>query len=88
MEKLENKFDQAELKSMLSNHYKYTGSLKAKQILDNFDGENVNFKKVIPSDFKRLLAVTAMYEETGMSHEDAQIEAFYDCTQSGEGERK
>ena len=34
MEKLENTADITELKTMLEKHYKYTGSKKAKKILD------------------------------------------------------
>ncbi len=79
MEKVENKTDCEELKSMLKKHLKYTGSKKAKKILDDFDNELQYFKKIIPEDYKRLVTSTTKYEEQGMSREDAQIEAFYEC---------
>ncbi|MBE5896531.1 MAG: glutamate synthase large subunit [Lachnospiraceae bacterium] len=79
MEKVENKTDCEELKSMLKKHLKYTGSKKAKKILDDFDNELQYFKKIIPGDYKRLVTSTTKYEEQGMSREDAQIEAFYEC---------
>ncbi|MCQ2500215.1 MAG: glutamate synthase subunit alpha, partial [Lachnospiraceae bacterium] len=79
MEKVENKPDKIELKTLLENHVAYTGSAKAKKILSNFDEELLKFKKIIPADYKKLIAVTSMYEEQGMSREQAQIEAFYTC---------
>ncbi|MBQ0079589.1 MAG: glutamate synthase subunit alpha, partial [Eubacterium sp.] len=88
MEKIENKADRLQLSDLLQNHVKYTGSLNAQKILDNFADEIANFKKIIPADYKNLLSATSMFEEQGMSHEDAQIEAFYKCTQSREEERK
>ncbi|MCR5267881.1 MAG: glutamate synthase subunit alpha, partial [Lachnospiraceae bacterium] len=81
MEQIENKTDREELQKMLENHVRYTGSKKAAQILANFKEELPRFKKIIPEDYKKLIVMTGMYEEQGMSHEDAQIEAFYACTQ-------
>ncbi|MCQ2081042.1 MAG: glutamate synthase large subunit [Lachnospiraceae bacterium] len=80
MEKVDNKTDYEELKSMLEKHVKYTGSIKAKKILDNYKEELKNFKKIIPEDYKKLIVMTGTFEEQGMSREDAQIEAFYACT--------
>ena len=80
MEKVETRTDREELKVILEKHVKYTGSVKAKKILENFVEELPKFKKIIPEDYKKLLSVTNMYEEQGMSREDAQIEAFYTCT--------
>ncbi len=81
MEQIENKTDREELQKMLENHVRCTGSKKAAQILANFEEELPRFKKIIPEDYKKLIVMTGMYEEQGMSHEDAQIEAFYACTQ-------
>ena len=77
MEKVENKFDQEELRSILKKHVKYTGSFKAKEVLSNFEAYLPKFKKLIPGDYKRLLTLSAQFEEQGMSREDARIEAFY-----------
>ena len=79
MEKVDTKTDCEELKNMLQQHVKYTGSTKAQKILANFDEELTKFKKIIPADYKKLIATTSMFEEQGMSREDAQIEAFYKC---------
>ena len=80
MEKVENKTDVEELREMLEKHFAATGSEKARKILDSFREQLPNFKKIIPGDYKKLIAMTGMFEEQGMSREDAQIEAFYACT--------
>lgn len=76
-EKVENKFDQEELRSILEKHVAYTGSKRAKEVLAHFSEYLPKFKKLIPGDYKKLLQLSAGFEEQGMSREDAQIEAFY-----------
>ncbi|NOQ89767.1 MAG: hypothetical protein GQ549_02355, partial [Gammaproteobacteria bacterium] len=45
-----------ELKTLVENHLKYTDSVVAKAALDNW-GETVKqFIKVMPTDYKRVLA--------------------------------
>ncbi|MCR4990201.1 MAG: glutamate synthase large subunit [Lachnospiraceae bacterium] len=80
MEKVEVKSDIEELKNMLKSHVKYTGSVKASKILDNWKEELPKFKKIIPGDYKKLMVMTGTFEEQGMSREDAEVEAFYACT--------
>lgn len=77
MESIEHKSDREELKKLLENHAKYTGSAKAKLILDNFDEYLPKFKKIIPSDYKKIVQYTEDFIEHGMSIKEAQIEAFY-----------
>jgi glutamate synthase domain-containing protein 2/glutamate synthase domain-containing protein 1/glutamate synthase domain-containing protein 3 len=43
------------IKHLLANHYKYTQSLKAKQILDDFHKYAHIFVKVMPLEYKRIL---------------------------------
>ena len=50
---------QKELLGFVTNHAKYTGSRVAQQILDNWNHELANFVKVMPKDFKRVLAENA-----------------------------
>ena len=76
-EKLESKNDREELKRMLEKHLLYTGSSKAKAILEDFESYLPKFKKIIPADYKKMISLTAEYMEQGMSNEEAQIEAFY-----------
>ncbi len=77
MEKVETKFDREELYAMLKAHAAHTGSRKAGKILENFEDYLPKFKKIIPGDYKRLLQLSAQFEEQGMSRQEAQTEAFY-----------
>jgi glutamate synthase domain-containing protein 3 len=54
--------DEATIKRLLSNHLKFTGSPIAKAILDDWDRERRYFVKVIPNDYKRVLANMAEIE--------------------------
>ena len=76
MEKLESKNDKEKLRELIEKHVAYTGSEKGQRILDNFDEYVGSFKKIIPEDYKEMLHFTAQFEEQGMDHEQAQIEAF------------
>ena len=58
LEKLVINEDKEELKTLISNHYRYTKSDVAEKILSNWDKELANFKKVMPIDFKRVLMET------------------------------
>jgi glutamate synthase (ferredoxin) len=82
MEQIDNKGEKQELEEILKKHVKYTGSKKAKTILDHFDEYLPKFKKIIPADYKKLLHLISGFEEQGMSREKAQIEAFYASTKA------
>ena len=47
--------DVTELKTMIENHAKYTGSNVAKTILSKWDSSLQQFRKVMPVDYKRAL---------------------------------
>ena len=78
MESVEHKADKEELKTLLMNHVKYTDSEKARKILEDFNAYLPKFKKIIPSDYKKIVQLTEDYIERGMSMKEAQIEAFYE----------
>jgi glutamate synthase (NADPH/NADH) large chain len=44
-----------EIKQMIMDHYRFTGSTVAKFILDDFDNQLKNFIKVFPKDYKKVL---------------------------------
>ena len=77
IEELTNKYDVQELKEMITEHAKTTGSAKGKYILEHFSEYLPKFKKIIPNDYKRMLNAIVLMEEKGLSSEQAQIEAFY-----------
>ena len=47
--------DEERLYQLISNHLHYTGSLRAKQILDNWAGFRPKFRKVMPVEYRRAL---------------------------------
>jgi glutamate synthase domain-containing protein 2/glutamate synthase domain-containing protein 1/glutamate synthase domain-containing protein 3 len=65
------------IRRLLENHVKFTGSPVAKAILDDWDRELRYFVKVIPNDYKRVLANLAEIEARA---------AALSRTQTGNGE--
>lgn len=55
LEDLTQSDDIESLKELIDNHKNETGSVKATNILNNWDSEVSNFKKVMPRDYKRVL---------------------------------
>ena len=82
IEKMENKYDIQELKSLIQEHVEATGSERGAYILENFAEYLPKFKKIIPNDYKKMIALSAKLEEKGMSTEQAQMEAFYESFQT------
>jgi glutamate synthase domain-containing protein 3 len=65
LESLIESEDIKELKEMIEEHYKHTGSLKAKFILDNWIDELPHFVKVFPMEYRKVLGQ--------MMKEDAEL---------------
>ena len=86
IERVENKYDIQELKQMIQEHLETTGSARAEEVLTHFDEYLPKFKKIIPYDYKKMIALSAKLEEKGMSTEQAQMEAFYESFQMKERE--
>ncbi len=55
LERVEDEHDVAELKRLIECHQRYTGSMVAEQVLDEWPETLGQFVKVMPSDFKRVL---------------------------------
>ena len=74
LEKVFEPQDLNTLKTMIELHMKYTGSRKAKKILDSWPGMVSKFVKVMPLDYKRVLAEReaaekkANREKEGVAH--------------------
>ena len=86
IEKVENKYDIQELRAMIEEHVENTGSARGKEILADFDAYLQKFKKIIPHDYKKMIALASKWEERGMSSEQAQMEAFNESFQMKESE--
>lgn len=52
---IEDSYDAKELRQLISNHYTYTDSPRAKYILDNWATEVDKFIKVMPIEYKKVL---------------------------------
>ena len=51
--------DEALLRGLVEAHYKWTGSLRARHLLDHWAESRAKFVKVFPSEYKRALAELA-----------------------------
>jgi glutamate synthase (NADPH) large chain len=51
--------DEAMLKQLIESHYKWTGSLRARHILDHWTDSREQFVKVFPHEYKRALGEIA-----------------------------
>lgn len=76
---ISEKHDIDELKSMIQLHVDLTGSPRGLQILDRFEAYIPSFKKIIPTDYQRMLQAIADLNEQGVTGERAGIEAFFRC---------
>lgn len=70
------KYDMTELESILRDYERETGSVFAKEVLDNFEKYLPDFKKIIPNDYKRMLLAIGKREEQGMDYDNAVLDAF------------
>jgi glutamate synthase (NADPH/NADH) large chain/glutamate synthase (ferredoxin) len=52
--------DEAQLKKLLEDHNRWTGSRRARELLDDWANARQKFVKVFPNEYKRALA--EMYE--------------------------
>ncbi|MBQ1687846.1 MAG: glutamate synthase large subunit [Lachnospiraceae bacterium] len=77
IEEVEEPADVQDLKQMIEEHVKETGSQKGKEILENYETYLPKFKKIIPHDYRRVLHTIRAMEEKGYTKEQAEIEAFY-----------
>ena len=67
LEALEVEEDINELKTLIENHLKYTGSDVAQAALDNWSETVTQFVKVMPTDYKRVLQEMKKREEQAVA---------------------
>ena len=66
LEAVEADEDIAELKALIEKHARYTDSVVAKRVLENWEASLSQFVKVMPTDYKRvLLEQKAKAEQSG-----------------------
>ncbi len=56
--------DEALLKKLIEDHHKWTGSLRAREILDDWPAARAKFVKVFPHEYKRALTEMGARAET------------------------
>ena len=83
MSAVTEKYDARELRTMLERHLAETGSPRAKTILENWEETLPLFKKILPNDYRRMLAAITRREERGIPREQAELDAF-NAVQRGE----
>ena len=76
VEPVRQKQDVTCIRELLRLHVEATGSRKGRAVLEQFDEQIKNFKKIVPYDYSHMLQLISRYEATGMSREDAEMEAF------------
>lgn len=76
LDEVTEKYDVEELRTILTDYERETGSTLAAEILKDFEQRVSSFKKVVPRDYQKMLLLIAKYEEQGIPHEKAVLEAF------------
>jgi glutamate synthase (NADPH/NADH) large chain len=74
LEKVVAEADAIELRRLIQNHFDFTGSNVAKDILDDWEKALGHFVKVMPTDYKRALREQAL-EEAGVKQAEELVQA-------------
>ena len=67
--------DETLLKSLITDHHQWTGSLRAREILDHWSESLPKFVKVFPNEYKRALAEISLKAMTALGEIRATSEA-------------
>lgn len=67
--------DEALLKKLIEDHHRWTGSLRAREILDHWATARAKFVKVFPHEYKRVLAERAAKAEASAATDKAKASA-------------
>ncbi|MBX3750815.1 MAG: glutamate synthase large subunit [Opitutaceae bacterium] len=76
LEKLETPAEIAEVRAMIERHQDYTQSTRAAAILANWAAYQPKFVKVMPKDYKRMLACIDRAQAQGLTGDEAIMAAF------------
>jgi glutamate synthase (ferredoxin) len=74
--KLEDAAEIAAVRQLVQNHLNHTKSTRAKQLLDQWDLTVPKFVKVLPNDYRRMLAEIATARSQGLTGDEAIMAAF------------
>ncbi|MBP9914530.1 MAG: glutamate synthase subunit alpha, partial [Opitutaceae bacterium] len=76
LEQLETKAEIAAVRGLIENHLAYTKSPRAQAILDDWAAYVPKFVKVLPKDYKRMLACIDRAQAQGLTGDEAIMAAF------------
>ncbi|HWA87414.1 MAG TPA: glutamate synthase large subunit [Opitutus sp.] len=76
IEKLESRSEIAEVRAMIERHLDYTKSARAKRVLESWDALVPKFVKILPKDYKRMLACIERAQAQGLTGDEAIMAAF------------
>jgi glutamate synthase (ferredoxin) len=76
VEGLEAPAEVAEIRTLVEKHFSYTKSARARRILDDWDNMVPRFVKVLPNDYKRMLACIERAHGQGLTGDEAVMAAF------------
>ncbi|GAF19125.1 LOW QUALITY PROTEIN: glutamate synthase [Bacillus sp. JCM 19046] len=75
--------DEEVVYKFIQSHYDYTDSDQANHILSNWDQTKNHFIKVIPKDFKEMIATIKQRQQEGLTEAEAAMAAFDDKMTAG-----
>ncbi|MGC1526210.1 MAG: glutamate synthase large subunit, partial [Phormidesmis sp.] len=76
LERIETEKESDELQAIIQRHIDYTGSPKAKSLLEDWKAALPKFVKVMPRDYKRVLQHIQKALDAGLSDDEAMSAAF------------
>jgi glutamate synthase (NADPH/NADH) large chain len=77
LDRLESEEDEACVQRLLTNHVRYTKSPVAERILRDWATTRTQFVKVMPRDYKHVLAAIARARAAGLPEDEAVMEASH-----------
>jgi glutamate synthase domain-containing protein 3 len=69
--------DKARLRSLVENHHRYTGSLRARLLLENWEAHLPLFVKVMPIEYREVLRRMRMEEYKDTETVSATEEVYH-----------
>jgi glutamate synthase (ferredoxin) len=76
VEKLESAEEIAGIRRLIEKHLGYTRSPRAQAVLDQWEQIVPKFVKVLPKDYKRMLACIDRAQTQGLTGDEAVMAAF------------
>ncbi len=76
LDALDDDADVRLVRQLIQSHAEHTGSSLARQVLDNWASLARKFVRVMPHDYRRMLAAFAQVKAEGLSGEEAVMAAF------------